>query len=582
MIYSIKSNKPSFKTVRLHPGFNVILAERTKESTKKDSRNGLGKSTLIEIIHFCLGANKGETLKKKELDDWEFTIELDIAGKRYAITRNTSELNKIIIDGDCIGWSTIPDTDKKTGTRVLSKNDWNKLLGHLMFGLNIDDSRVKYTPTFRSVISYFIRRNGQKGAFLDPFLQDKKQLEWDKQVNNSYLLGLDWKVASKWQELKDKNKILDQIKQAEQIGIFKNLIGTPGELEALKVRLESQAKEEEKSLVTFKVHPQYSNIEVESNELTRKIHNIVNTIISNKKLLEHYESALQDEVDASPESVKKIYEEAGLYLPELVSKRINDVLSFHKQVVTNRKSFLVAEIDQLNKKIADMERGKEELTSSRAELMSILKDHGALSEYTRLQSHHQGTIAKIKDIKNKIANLRNYEQGKSSVRIELELLQQQANSDLTERKIQKDKAILLFNSNSNALYEAPGTLSIDTSKTGYKFGVVIERSGSHGISNMKIFCYDLMLAQIWASKHPSPGFLIHDSILFADVDERQKALALELAAKESERLNFQYICTMNSDGIPRRDFSDSFIFDEYVRLKLSDATDDGGLLGIRF
>jgi len=39
-------------------------------------------------------------------------------------------------------------------------------------------------------------------------------------------------------------------------------------------------------------------------------------------------------------------------------------------------------------------------------------------------------------------------------------------------------------------------------------------------------------------KSEIPMFLIHDSILFADVDERQKALALELAAKESEKRHF--------------------------------------------
>jgi len=67
MIYSVKSDKSSFKKIDFQPGFNIILAERTKESTKKDSRNGLGKSTLIEIIHFCLGANKGDTLSKKRI-----------------------------------------------------------------------------------------------------------------------------------------------------------------------------------------------------------------------------------------------------------------------------------------------------------------------------------------------------------------------------------------------------------------------------------------------------------------------------------------------------------------------------------
>jgi len=57
---------------------------------------------------------------------------------------------------------------------------------------------------------------------------------------------------------------------------------------------------------------------------------------------------------------------------------------------------------------------------------------------------------------------------------------------------------------------------------------------------------------------------------------------LQLAAKESERLGFQYICTMNSDSIPTKDFNDNFNFNSYVRVTFTDATDDGGLLGIRF
>ena len=89
MIHLIKSNNPSFKTIKFKPGFNVVLAERTKESTIKDSRNGLGKSTLIEIIHYCLGSKKGETLRKMELEEWAFTLDIDLVGKKYSVTRST-------------------------------------------------------------------------------------------------------------------------------------------------------------------------------------------------------------------------------------------------------------------------------------------------------------------------------------------------------------------------------------------------------------------------------------------------------------------------------------------------------------
>ena len=582
MIYSVRSDKPSFRNIEFKPGFNVVLAERTKESTIKDSRNGLGKSTLIEIIHFCLGANKGETLKKKELEGWSFTLDLDISGKRYFVTRNTSDTNKIIIDGDCSDWPIKPDVGRNTGRQIMSARNWNRILGVLMFGLQPFYEGMKYVPTFRSLISYVMRRDGQRGAFLNPFQQYKAQQEWDKQVNNAFLLGLGWEYASKWQVLKDRVKILAQIKQEAQSGLLANLIGTAGELESLRIRLEAQVKQEEEHLKNFKVHAQYSKIEAEANELTRKIHELVNLVIDNKRLLEHYEASLKDEVEAKPESVTRIYQEAGLTLPDSITKRLEDVLAFHTQVVTNRKAFLKTEMDRIKNDIEKREQEKWNLSSRRAELMQILEKHGALEEYTQLQNNHQETVAELKDMNIRLENIRKFEQGRSAVIVEQEILQQEASTDLSERKTQKEKAILLFNSNSESLYDVPGTLSIDISRTGFKFNVKIERSGSHGIGNMKIYCYDLMLAQIWAQHKKSSGFLIHDSIIFADVDERQKALALQLAAKESGKLRFQYICTMNSDTIPRNDFGQDFNFNKYVRMTFTDATEDGGLLGIRF
>ena len=84
MLFSVRCDHPGFRTVEFSPGFNVILAERTKESTKRDSRNGLGKSTLIEIIHFCLGGSveKGKGLLSKELENWTFVLDIQLRGKR--------------------------------------------------------------------------------------------------------------------------------------------------------------------------------------------------------------------------------------------------------------------------------------------------------------------------------------------------------------------------------------------------------------------------------------------------------------------------------------------------------------------
>jgi hypothetical protein len=46
-------------------------------------------------------------------------------------------------------------------------------------------------------------------------------------------------------------------------------------------------------------------------------------------------------------------------------------------------------------------------------------------------------------------------------------------------------------------------------------------------------------------------------------------------------MNFQYICTFNSDKLPTGEFSKGFDIASFTRLRLTDETEDGGLLGIR-
>jgi uncharacterized protein YydD (DUF2326 family) len=84
MIYAIRCDSPTFRSVEFKPGFNVVLATRTKAATDKDSRNGAGKTTFVEIVHFCLGssANKKNRLMAPQLRGWTFTIELDLRAVR--------------------------------------------------------------------------------------------------------------------------------------------------------------------------------------------------------------------------------------------------------------------------------------------------------------------------------------------------------------------------------------------------------------------------------------------------------------------------------------------------------------------
>ncbi|MEJ1938600.1 DUF2326 domain-containing protein, partial [Nostoc sp. NIES-2111] len=76
MILSISASERSFKAVTgIKPGLNIVVASRSTVSTDKNSRNGTGKSSFVDIIHFCLGSDKGAIQTNKHiLQGWIFTI----------------------------------------------------------------------------------------------------------------------------------------------------------------------------------------------------------------------------------------------------------------------------------------------------------------------------------------------------------------------------------------------------------------------------------------------------------------------------------------------------------------------------
>ncbi len=574
MITSVRANRSSFRTVTFQPGFNVVLADRTQDSTKKDSRNGLGKSTLIEILHFALGS-KPEGLEK--LAGWEFTVGLRLAGRSIDVTRAVDDPKRIALTGDIEGISV--GTRLDVG-RQASDTEWIQYLGQAMFGLPAKEKGDKWTPTYRSLISYFIRRG--KDAFSDPFGRHRQQQEWDKQVANAFLLGLAWEDAQAFEDLRQKDKALDALRKAARAGVVDGLSGKLGELDAERVLLVERADQEQAALKSFRVHPQYREIETQASALTEQIHDLSNENVSDRNLIGFYRQSLEVAVPPDEGDVVRLYEEAGTALPEMVKKRLDDVRSFHAQLVDNRRAFLHDEMQRLELARVQRDDRIKDLTAQRAELLAILRDHGALEEHSRLQRLHLSTVEEIRKLETRIGNLRKVEKGKSDLTVEREHLLQRTRSDYDARGEIRRRAIKAFASHSEALYSEPGTLVIEVAKTGFKFDVEIPRAKSAGVANMKIFCYDLTLAELWAGKQPSPGMLVHDSLIFDGVDERQVAQALQRAAKVSGERGFQYICTINSDAIHDAEFEPGFDLSEFVRLRLTDESPEGRLLGVQF
>jgi uncharacterized protein YydD (DUF2326 family) len=582
MIHAIRCDQPNFRNIEFKDGFNVVLATRTQAATDKDSRNGAGKTTFVEIVHFCLGssADRKNRLMAPQLRGWTFTIELDLRGKTYGVSRNTANPRRVILEGDFKDWPIKPKKDTQTGAFVFSIPQWTELLGWLIFDLPPQAKTEPFEPTFRSLFSYFVRRG--RDAFSTPFEHFRKQKDWDKQVNNAFLLGLSWEYPSKLQKLKDQEKVVTQLRLAIKSGTFPDLLGTVGELESQKVRLEEAVARRAEELRTFRVHPQYQEYQEKANVLQGAIRQLNQENATDRAMLSFYQESLVQERPPEADKLAKIYQEVGVSWPDGVRKRLEDVQAFHNKVIVNRRAFLETETSRLTQAISQRTDEIRKRSDERASLLSVLNTYGALAEYAEMQRLQNDEMAKLSAVNQKIENLKRIDEIKSQTRIEREQLQILARSFYEARRVERERAISLFNGFSQALYSQPGELIVDIVEGGYNFNVNIERKDSQGVEQMKVFLYDLTLATLWASKKTGPGFLIHDSTIYADVDERQKAHALELAAKTAATHGFQYICCLNSDAIPQGDFSEGFSLQQYVRIELSDEGEKGGLLGIRY
>ena len=580
MIHSITANQPSFRAVKLEPGLNVILADRTEGSSRKDSRNGLGKSTLVEIIHFCLGskATKGKGLRITVLEKWAFTMEMSVGDDRITVTRAIASPNVVTVSGLGEGWADIPEATLLR-ERSFTQAEWRTFLGQALFSLPVSDA-PKYNPSFRSLISYFVRRGHD--AFGNPFTHSKHQQLWDIQLHVALLLGLEWRHAVQWQAIKDRDKDLKKLREFVKSGAVPYVGGSIGELEAERVTLLQEIEESSRALGNFRVHPQYESIQREANQITEELHADANANVLASRRLNLYKQAIDSEEPPSDDSVEKVYEEMGVVFSENVRRSLAEAREFYGLVLKDRRRFLRKEISRLESGIAQTDHKIRELTETRADILQILSQHGALEEMVKLQERHAARCQELERVKAQIERRRQMESDKRQFARDKADLAGLAAHDHEERRDTWDIPVRLFNLNSQALYKAPGHLVINTTDSGLKFNIEISKSGSDGIAKMKMFCFDLAVLEFCANRELSIDFLVHDSEMYDGVDSRQRAAALERARQVADNTGTQYICALNSDMVPRDDFREGFDFDGHVRCRLTDGDPEGTLLGIVF
>lgn len=389
MIHRVFSDMPTFKALEFRPGLNLLLADKSPGATDRQTRNGAGKTSLVEIVHFLLGGgcDNNSIFKNDALNRYKFGIDFDLKDERTVVERTGLTPSKIeVVTAVTDDWPIKPTPRRNHSGLIISNTHWRYVLGAILFSLREDPEEEqggeKFAPTFRSLFSYFARRQ-QAGAFTSPFKQSEMQQIGDQQVALSYLLGLDWTIPQRWQQIRERERSLKELRKAASEGAFGSIISTSAELRTKLAVAEERTRQLTEQLGRFQVLPQYRSFELEASELTRQLGALADDNTIDRQLIAELEQSLEIERSPSFEELEALYREAGVILPETVVRRFEDVRAFHESVVNNRKSYLEGEIQAARRRVSQREGQMQKLDVRRAQIMGVLNSHGALDQHTK-------------------------------------------------------------------------------------------------------------------------------------------------------------------------------------------------------
>ncbi len=566
-------SEPELISVNFKNGLNIICGNKTKNSSEKDSRNGIGKTTLIKLIDFCLTLSLEEKfLENDNFKGYSFELLLeDIKKQKILLKRKISIPNKIIIK--------IGDSNEI----IYDIDDARLILRELFF--NIEKTEPQ-TLSFRTLIKFFLR--DEIVGYSGPFKADSRTKEYLKNSINLYLTGLDKYLLPITKEnlLKEREGVIKTI-----FGLERNLkdknIPTISILKTHKTLLTKALTERKKKLDSFKVLREYEDIERKASKISKRMTEINNQSFFNKEKINEYQTALNEKINIDFEEIEEFYSSLKINFSDKLKKDYSEIVTFHQNVVKNRNTFLKEEIERLNQKNLQLVSALEFFDNKKSTYMKTLESHGALKDYNNLNEGYLEDKEKLFNIEKYIQTyneIKEYKETKNEIVEDIN----QNNKDSLEliEKNEKniDNLILLFDDCFKKILNIQGELVIGydsdkkTDANQFLFDTNVERGDSAAMKRIQIFAYDisLLIHNINFLNRQYPTFLFHDGILNS-VEERQKKNMLKFIIEASKKTNFQYIITMNSD-----EFVDDIDYKENIILELTDEDIKGNLMKFKF
>ncbi len=538
---SITSGAKVIREIEFHKGLNLIVDESEHQITG----NGVGKTTVLKLVDFCLGANPKHIYVDHETKKQEYKLVKDylIENKILITLVLTDDLDKgtedIVIQRNFLPRKELVRT---INGDQLTEDEFELRLGRILF-----PQHHASKPTFRQIISHNIRYKDESInntlKTLDPYTLDAEY-----ETLYLFLFGCEFTKGNSKQEILTKIRQEDTYKSR----LEKNQTKTAYET-ALSL-INNDIEELNKVKGSFNLNENFEKDLDKLNQVkyeVNKISSIIGKLNIRKDLIKETEAELKSsKSNIDLRQLEIIYEQATSKITT-IQKSFSDLVSFHNTMVEEKVKFITKELPALEKSLLENSNILKRLLTEEKRLASEISKSDSFEELEKVIAELTEKYRKKGEYENIIQQLSEVDSNLKEFNKQLSEIDNELFSDTFEQivKTQLNKFNKHFASISNELYGEQYAVKYDiiTNAKGqrlYKFSA-FNANMSSGKKQGEISCFDIAYTLFADDENiPCLHFLLNDK------KELMHDNQLVKIAEFVNKNNIQFIASILKDKLP--------------------------------
>ncbi len=552
---AITSGPKVIREIEFHKGLNLIIDESEHHITG----NSVGKTTVLKLVDFCLGANPKHIYVDPETKKQEYKLVKDylIENKIIITLVLTVDIEKgtedIVIQRNFLARKEIIRTINGDS---LTEEEFDLRLSSVLF-----PEHLASKPTFRQIISHNIR---YKDESINNTLKTLDSYTSDAEYETLYL----FLFGCEFTKGNSKQEILTNIKQEDT---YKNRLEknqTKTAYETALALIDNDIEELNKKKSSFNLNESFEKDLDKLNEVKYRVNKLSSTIgklnIRKDLIRETEEELKSSKSNIDLRQLEIIYEQATKKITT-IHKSFSDLVAFHNTMVEEKVKFITKELPVLEKSISENNNSLKSLLAEEKKLAAAISQSDSFEELEKVISELTEKHRKKGEYENIIQQLTEVESNIKEFNKQLREIDNELFSDSFELvvKTQLNKFNKQFAAISSELYGEQYAVKYDiiTNKKGqrlYKFSS-FNANMSSGKKQGEISCFD-MAYTLFADEENIPclHFLLNDKKEL--MDDKQLVKISDFV----NRNNIQFVASILKDKLP-----DEINKEEYFVVKLS-------------